>query len=245
VVYVRNLAIALLVFALGLGAAVLVTSPGAGARTATVDGTITGGVADGKPNASLLSLSVTSVVEGTYEFDISDGATIHNFDICKGSGRCTSGTSLDKTSISGTGQSVWDIALTPGTYTYQCDAHSPMTKHFTVTSSGTTSTTDTTQTTATTTTTTTTTQTALSVRINSTRASRSLVKVTATANELSRVHAVLLHKGKQVASAAKDGTHVTLGLKPKHPLLPGSYVVKVTVKCCGSSATATKTIRVR
>ena len=135
----RTLLVGLLVFGLGLGAAVLVASPRAGART-TVDGTITGGVADGAPNPSLLSLSVTSVDPGTYEFDISDNSTIHNFDICPGTNRCTNATSLHKTVISGTGDFVWDITLTPGTYTYQCDMHSSMTKHFTVTGAGTTTT---------------------------------------------------------------------------------------------------------
>ena len=234
----RNLLIGLLVFGLGIGAAVLVAS--AGARTA-LDGTITGGVAAGHPNAALLSLSVTSVVEGTYEFDITDNSTVHNFDICPGKNRCTPGTSLDKTSPSGTGGAVWDIVLTPGTYTYQCDVHNPMTKHFTVTSSNTTSTTDTTQTTATTQTT----RSKLTVHIVSTHASRSLVKVTASASQLSRVTAVLLRKGKRVARAAQDGTRVSLRLKPKHRLAPGRYVVKVTVKCCGTSSTAKKTIRVR
>jgi hypothetical protein len=112
-----------------------------------------------------------------------------------------------------------------------------MTKHFTVTGTGTT-TTATTQTTQTTTA-------GLAVRITSMHASRSLVKVSAKANELSRVVAVLLRKGKRLARAAKDGTSVSLRLKPARALAPGRYVVKVTVKCCGSSATAKKTIRVR
>jgi hypothetical protein len=234
---VRTLLVSLLVFALGLGAAVFVASPHAGARTPALDGTITGGVADGAPNPSLLTLSVTSVDPGTYEFDISDDSTIHNFDICPGSNRCTSGTSLHKTVITGTGDFVWDITLTPGTYTYQCDMHHSMTKHFTVTGAGTT-TTGTTQTTQTTTP-------KLAVHIKSTHASRSLVKVSASANQLARVTAVLLRKGKRLARAAKDGTHVSLRLKPAHALAPGRYVVKVTVKCCGTSASATKTIRVR
>jgi hypothetical protein len=234
----RNFVVGLIVFCLGLAAAFSIAAPSGDARAA-VDGTITGGVAAGAPNPSLLSLSVTSVPAGTYEFDITDSATIHNFDICPGSNRCTTGTSLDKTSISGTSSVVWDIALTPGTYTYQCDMHSSMTKHFTVTGTGTT----TTGTTATTGTTQTTTQAALSVRIASTKAKRSGVTVTAVASQLSRVTAVLLRKGRKVASAAKDGTRVTLRLRKS--LAPGRYVVKVTVKCCGTSATAKKTIRVR
>ena len=236
----RNLLVGLIVFCLGLGAAFSIAAPSGHARGA-VDGTITGGVADGAPSASLLSLSVTSVPEGTYEFDITDSATIHNFDICPGSNRCTDGTSLDKTSIGGTGSVVWDIALTPGTYTYQCDMHSSMTKQFTVTGTGTT-TTGTTGTTGTTETTATT-PAKLSVSIVSTKARRSGVTVTAAASQLSRVTAVLLRKGRKVASAAKDGTRVTLRLKKS--LAPGRYIVKVTVRCCGKSATAKKTVRVR
>jgi plastocyanin len=235
---VRTLLVGLLVFGLGLGAAVLVASPRAGART-TVDGTITGGVADGAPDPSLLSLSVASVAPGTYEFDVSDNSTIHNFDICPGKNRCTNATSLHKTVISGTGDFAWDITLTPGTYTYQCDMHASMTKHFTVTGTGTT----TTGTTETTSTTQTTTQAPLSVRIVSTKAGRSGVTTVAAASQLSRVTAVLLRKGKKIASTAKDGKRVTLKLKKS--LAPGRYVVKVTVKCCGGSATAKKTIRVR
>ncbi len=231
----RTLLVGLIVFCLGLGAAFLVATPNGFARAA-VDGTITGGVAAGAASPSLLSLSVTSVAPGTYEFDISDDSPVHNFDICPGKNRCTPQTSLDKTSPSGTGGFVWDIVLTPGTYTYQCDIHGPMTKHFTVTG-GTTSTTDTTQTTQTTTA-------ALTVHIVSTRASRTLVKVSARASQLSRVTAVVLRKGKRLARAAADGTHVSFRLKPGQPLRPGRYVVKVTVKCCGSSASAQKTIRV-
>jgi hypothetical protein len=233
----RTFLACLIVFCLGLGAAFFIAAPSGNARAA-VDGTITGGVAAGAPSASLLSLSTTSVPAGTYEFDITDSATTHNFDICPGSNRCTTGTSLDKTSISGTSSVVWDIALTPGKYTYQCDMHSNMTKHFTVTGTGTT-TTGTTSTTGTTQTT----PAKLSVRIVSTKAKRSGVTVTAVASQLSRVTGVLLRKGRKVASAAKDGTRVTLRFKKS--LAPGRYVVKVTVKCCGRTATAKKTVRVR
>ena len=234
----RSVVIGVLVFALGVGGAVLVASPRASAR-ATVDGTITGGVADGAPSPSLLSLSVTSVAPGTYEFDITDNSPVDNFDICPGTNRCTPGTSLDKTVPSGTGHFVWDITLTPGTYTFQCDVHRSMTKHFTVTGETTTATTQTTETTQTTA------PAGLSVHIKSARASRSLVTVSAAANQLARVTAVLLHCGKRLARAAADGTSVSLRLKPEHALAPGRYVVKVTVKCCGTSASATKTIRVR
>jgi hypothetical protein len=77
----RGLVLGLLVFALGLGAGFLVTSPHAGAQPA-VDGTLTGSVGtSSNGNAYSISLSAASVPAGTYEFDITDYATIHNFDL--------------------------------------------------------------------------------------------------------------------------------------------------------------------
>lgn len=226
----RSFLLGLIALALGIGGAVLITSPGAGARVA-VDGTITGGVNDN----AVLSLSVTSVAAGTYEFDITDSTQSHNFDICAGTSRCTDATSLDKTTVGGTGSVAWNITLTPGTYTYQCDAHPSMTKHFTVTDGSTT-----------TTPTTTTTTPALAVKIVATTATRKLVTVKAKASQLSHVTAFLISKasGTQLATAATDGTAVTLRLKPASPLEPGKYIVKVTVECCGTSATRQKTILV-
>jgi mucin-2 len=147
----RKLALALLLFGLGLGAAVLVASPGAGAR-GLVDGTLTGSVGtSGNPNAFVISLSASSVAPGTYEFDITDYATMHNFDLID-----PNGNSVDKTSVSGTGSSTWTVTLSPGTYTYRCDVHASMHGTLTVTG-GTTSTSTSTSTSTTTTTGTTTT----------------------------------------------------------------------------------------
>jgi plastocyanin len=263
----RGLVLGLLVFALGLGAGFLVTSPLAGARTAA-DGTLTGSVGTSSSgNAFSISLSESTVPAGTYEFDITDYATIHNFDLLD-----PNNVSVDKTTIAGTGSVVWVVTLSPGVYTYHCDAHPTMLKGTLTVTGGTTSTSTTTGTTATststststttpttttaptttttpaTTTTPTTTATGgnpLKVRIASVHVTRNLVIVTVKANQLTRATAVLLHKGKRLARTARDGETLKLRLKPRHSLAHGSYVVRVSVTCCGTSATAKRTIRIR
>ena len=252
----RGLVLGLLVFALGLGAGFLVTSPLAGARTA-VDGTLTGSVGTSSSgNAFSISLSESTVPAGTYEFDITDYATIHNFDLLD-----PDNVSVDKTTVGGTGSVVWMVTLSPGVYTYHCDAHPTQLKGTLTVTGGTTSTSTTTGTsttstststsTPTTTTTPTTThhahddQRGAQVRIASVHATRKLVVVTVKANQLTRAVAVLMHKGKRLARTARDGKTLKLGLKPRHKLARGSYVVRVTVTCCGTSSTARKTIRIR
>jgi hypothetical protein len=76
-------------------------------------------------------------------------------------------------------------------------------------------------------------------------ATSKLVTVKVAANLLTRVTVVLLRKGKKVATAARAGKTLTLSLRPGHTLAPGSYTVRVRVACCGASATATKTVRIR
>lgn len=229
------------------------TSPLAGAHAA-VDGTLTGTVGtSSNGNAYSISLSASTVAPGTYEFDITDYATIHNFDLL-GPGNV----SIDKTTIAGTGSVVWTVTLSPGVYTYHCDAHSGTMKGTLTVTGGTTSTstttgTSTTGTTATTApptttsppTTTTTGAAPLTVRIASVHATRKLVVVTVKANQLTRAVAVLTRKGKRIARSARDGKTVKLMLRPRRPLARGSYVVRVTVKCCGTAATAKRTIRIR
>ncbi len=160
----RKLLVALLLFGLGIGGAVIVAQP-AGAHTLT-NTVLTGSVAtSGSPTSQTMTLTlngvpVTNIPAGTYDFDVTDWATTHNFHLCAGtsSTRCNvSTTGLFKTSIGGTGEQTFsNITLTDGTYTYQCDAHSNMTHHFTVgtvtTTTGTTSTTTHTTTTTPTTT---------------------------------------------------------------------------------------------
>jgi plastocyanin len=244
-----------LVFALGLGAGFLVLSPRAGAHTA-VDGTITGSVGSStSANAYSIGLSTSTVAPGTYEFDITDYATIHNFDLLG-----PDNVSIDKTSISGTGSVTWIVTLTPGVYKFHCDVHfstmngtltvaggttSTATTGTTTTSTSTTTPTTTAQTTTAIPTTTTTAESPLKVRIASVHATRKLVTVTVKANQLTRAIAVLSRKGKRLARTARDGKTVKLRLKPRHALARGSYTVRVTVTCCGTSKTAKKTIRVR
>jgi hypothetical protein len=180
-----------LVFALGLGAGFLFLSPRAGAHT-TIDGTITGSVGlSTSANAYSIGLSTSTVAPGTYEFDITDYATIHNFDLLG-----PDNVSIDKTSISGTGSVSWIVTLSPGVYKFHCDVHfSTMNGTLTVTggttstaTTGTTTTSTTTPTTTAQTTTTTTTPTTtttagspLKVWIASVHATRKLVVVTVQA----------------------------------------------------------------
>jgi hypothetical protein len=66
-----------------------------------------------------ISFSASSVEEGTYTITIDDQGTAHNFDLIK-----PGGGSVLSTDIAGTGTTSADVTLTPGTWTYQCDAHS-------------------------------------------------------------------------------------------------------------------------
>jgi hypothetical protein len=217
----------LVVFALGLAGAFLAFSSGAGAE-GLVDGTFTGSVGtSGMPNAYEITLNTpSSVAPGTYELDITDYATIHNFDLCKGAS-CTGANSVDKTSISGTGSVMWTVALTPGTYTYQCDAHPELQGQFTV-SGGTTSTT------------TTTTPPPLNASISKITPARKVVTVNAKANQTANFKAWLLKGSTQLATATTRGMTVQLKLKPVKALKPGTYVVQLRVF---TSATTFKVIR--
>src|SRR4051794_34244288 len=122
----RAVILGLVVFALGLAAAALVVSPRAGAHIA--DGTLSGSVGPG----FTISLSESSVTAGSYTINVSDSATLHNFDFF--------GPGVSKrTSIGGTGSTSWSVTLQPGTYTFQCDAHADsMNGTLTVTSATTT-----------------------------------------------------------------------------------------------------------
>ena len=90
-----------------------------------MDGTFTGhvGTAGSSRRIRNRAQRTSDSCPGTYEFDITDYAAIHNFDLCKGAS-CTGPNSVDKTDIGGTGIGQWTVDLTPGTYTYQCDVHS-------------------------------------------------------------------------------------------------------------------------
>jgi len=227
----RKLLLGLIVFVLGVGASALLLSPGAGART--LDGTLTGSVGTSSDHdAFVINLAATTVAPGTYQINITDYSSMHNFDLCKGTS-CTGSNSVAKTSVSGTGSVSWTVDLTPGTYTYQCDMHPlEMSGQFTV-SGGTTSSSTTTGTSP-----------VLKVKITNVVAKRKAVTVTAKASQLTHVTAVLLQGTTQLASAAKDGTTVKLKLKPVGKLAPGTYVVQVTVACCGTSTTKKKKIHI-
>src|SRR5581483_8386062 len=62
---------------------------------------------------------VTSIPAGTYDIEVTDSSSLHDFDL-----KQPDGTTLDATDIGGTGTVTWtDVVLAPGTWTYLCDAH--------------------------------------------------------------------------------------------------------------------------
>ena len=64
-----------------------------------------------------ITIDQASVPAGRYKLVVKDKATIHNFHI--------SGTGVDKkTSVPGTGETIWAVDLVPGTYKIRCDPHS-------------------------------------------------------------------------------------------------------------------------
>jgi uncharacterized membrane protein len=226
----------LAVFAFGLLGAFLLLSPGAGAQ-GVLDGTFTGSVGtSGTPNAFDIELNTPSTVApGTYEFDITDYASIHNFDLCAGA-TCTGSNSVDKTGVAGTGSVQWTVNLTPGTYTYQCDVHF-MQLHGQFTVSGGTTSTSTTSTTSTTP--------AVTVKIAKVVSTRKLVTVTAKANEVTHFKAWLLKGATQLATTSTGGTaSAQLKLKPLTTLKPGTYTVQVKVVTGSTSAVVKKQIHV-
>src|SRR5262245_6473743 len=85
---------------------------------------------------------VTAVAPGAYTIDVSDMASIHNFHL--------QGPGVDKaTSVPGTGSETWDITLSEGQYSFQCDPHAPyMNGSFSVMTAPTTSTASSTSSTA-------------------------------------------------------------------------------------------------
>ncbi len=64
-----------------------------------------------------ISVNRSSVVKGRYRIVVNDDSSAHNFHI-------TGPGDVDrKTSVSGTGRTVWRVRLRPGTYTIVCDVH--------------------------------------------------------------------------------------------------------------------------
>ena len=84
--------------------------------------------------------AVTSISAGTYDIEVTDNSALHNFDLQR-----PDSTSAGATDIAGMGSVTWtDVSVTPGTWTYLCDAHPYIQGTFTVTGGSTTSTSSTT-----------------------------------------------------------------------------------------------------
>jgi plastocyanin len=61
--------------------------------------------------------AVTSLSPGTYDIEVTDSSTFHNFHL--------TGPGVNRmTSVAGTTTEIWTVALTEGTYGYVCDPHS-------------------------------------------------------------------------------------------------------------------------
>jgi plastocyanin len=59
---------------------------------------------------------LTTIKAGTYRIKVEDKATVHDFHLV--------GPGVNKsTSVAGTGDQMWTVKLTPGTYTFKCDPH--------------------------------------------------------------------------------------------------------------------------
>ena len=117
------------------------------------------------------------------------------------------------------------MTLTPGTYIYFCDAHTTMKGQLVVGPT-------------------------LKLNILSTTAARKKIVVKAKANQLSHFVGHLYDKltmteiTTTVVPVQKDGTTVSLTLKPLVKLTPGKYVVEVDATAGSASIFKKKTVRV-
>jgi plastocyanin len=111
--------------ALVSGAAALTAGCGGSddaAPSTTAAATTSGGSANGTLNGSVgpgfeISMDKSDVAAGTYELNVDDQGTSHDFHL--------SGPGVDvKTDVSGTGKESFTVTLQKGTYTFVCDPHS-------------------------------------------------------------------------------------------------------------------------
>ncbi len=110
----RSALVLAVLFALGLVTAAVAARP----RTApAADGTLAASVGPGFSISLTQNGSpVTSLAPGTYDINVSDTATVHNFHL--------SGPGVDMaTSVANTESTTWTVTFSAGNYHYQCDAH--------------------------------------------------------------------------------------------------------------------------
>jgi plastocyanin len=99
-------------------AAALSIAAGSSAMSAKLTGTVGPGftITLKQGNAKVKSLKA-----GKYTFAIQDKSSAHNFHL--------TGPGVNKsTSVSGTGNTTWNLTLKKGTYKYVCDPHASMMK---------------------------------------------------------------------------------------------------------------------
>jgi plastocyanin len=162
---------------------------------------------------------VTHLDPGDYTINVDDKSTEHNFHLF--------GTGVDQTTqVDAIGTATWHVTFQNGTYTYVCDAHvASMIGHFTV---GTVPPTTTAPPTL-----------KAGVKL---AALRRALTVTGTASRRATISITLLKGAKKVASKSGTGTKLTLRYTAKSG---GKYVARVVAKAAGSSASATKSLRLK
>ena len=160
-------------FALGLTAAAFAARGGSARAT---DGTLSAAVGPGfSISLTMGGSAVSTLPPGTYTVNVSDMSTLHNFHL--------SGPGVDQaTDVATTSSATWTVALSAGSYHFQCDAHPTMLHgDFTVGSGGGTTTTPMTTTAPATTTTGTTTTTTTTRATTTSPGSTAPVTTTTTA----------------------------------------------------------------
>ena len=109
------------------------TVPGPPAAGTATGATLLGSVGTkAEPDSFVIALTdsagapITTVPAGSYTIKVMDYAEIHDFVL--------SGDGVDEeTDVAGTGESIFQVTLKPGTYTYKCGPHPSMNGSFTVT----------------------------------------------------------------------------------------------------------------
>jgi hypothetical protein len=109
--------VCVVLFGIAVNAGAAVAAPGPTVQSATAVPTIKGTVGPGMT----ITVSRHRAPHGRYRIVVRDKSSLHNWHI--------KGPSINKrTSVPGTGRTVWRVRLAPGLYRIRCDVH-PATMH--------------------------------------------------------------------------------------------------------------------